>query len=817
MSVGADDKARLKDVTRTANSSKDEGAPRTLFGGVLGAKRDPFDLSDILREISNVNCKGNRLMKFAKESSSIGPFAHTANSHDKWHDLREHLESVASLARQFAEPFEAGQWGYLAGLWHDLGKFSCEFQEYLLRQGSEDCQLRELKGKVDHTSAGAKQAVEKVEILGFLLAYAIAGHHAGLLDAVSDGACLDKRLSKELPEWRHGLDSLPSVELPELPRFLRISLGKDRKAAAFRLSFFVRMIFSCLLDADFLDTEAFMNPEIASSRPRWPQDILRCMRECLESFVEERFGDSQSPIEKVRAEVREACLKAALQQPGLFSLTVPTGGGKTLASLAFALSHAIKHGLKRIIYVVPFTSIIEQNAGVFREVMSPLSRVGIPDPVIEHHSTLDPGKETVASRLAAENWDAPLVVTTTVQFYESLFSNRPSRCRKLHNTVHSVIILDEVQKLPVDYLHPCIEALRELANNYSSTVLLCTATQPALHWRHDFSIGFQGVREILPDPPKIYVALKRVKVEDLGYLADKDLAERLAQHPQVLCIVNTRKHARGLFEKCQGLEGARHLSAAMCPSHRSETLRLVREALDRGKPCRVVATQVVEAGVDLDFPVVYRSVAGLDSIAQAAGRCNRNGKSPLGITYVFRSEHKDKEAFLVETSNAAEQILGGGAHRPLYEDPLSLDAVEHYFRLYFWSQKDRWDKHQLMDKVSLQNSEHMPFLFDFETISRRFRIIEDAGEPILIPWGEEGRRLCGELEFLSNNPPVSLMRALQRYTVHVPRRVWRNALGGVLRVVGGSWAVLSCLDPYYTEEVGLSLDVEEFHAEDLMV
>ncbi|MEO0250389.1 MAG: helicase-related protein, partial [candidate division WOR-3 bacterium] len=422
-----------------------------------------------------------------------------------------------------------------------------------------------------------------------------------------------------------------------------------------------------------------------------------------------------------------------------------------------------------------------------------------------------------ANRLASENWDAPLVVTTTVQFYESLFSNRPSRCRKLHNLVRSIIVLDEVQKLPVEYLSPCLTALGELASDYGATVVLCTATQPAVHSRENFAIGLEGVREIIPDPRSLYLALKRAKVEDLGDISDLELTEKLGNHPQVLCIVNTRRHARELFLKCRDMKGTYHLSAAMCPAHRSEVLERIVRALAQGDPCRVVSTQVVEAGVDLDFPVVYRSLAGLDSIAQAAGRCNRNGRARSGITYVFRSEHSESEAFLRDTTNATSQILGGDDAGPLYADILSLEAVEHYFRLYYWTQEHRWDKHGILERLKLQNSKEMPFLFDFDSIARSFRLIGHEGETVLIPWGEQGKRLLERLRFMENVVPVSFVRAIQRYSVQVPKRELVTVLGRAVSLAAGSFAVLTCLDPFYSRDVGLCLDVVEFQPETLLV
>ncbi len=758
-------------------------------------------------------------MTHAGQATPDSAFAHSGRGDGRRHLLREHLQAVAELSRRFAADFGAGDWGYAAGLWHDLGKYSQEFQAYLREAGSEDYHRAELSSKVDHTSAGAKHAACSLDVLGHLLAYAIAGHHAGLLDAVSEGACMEKRLRKEVFAWEHGLDELPGLEPLSLPDFLNKALSRDRKEAAFSFSFFVRMIFSCLVDADYLDTENFYLGCAPSLRSSWPDDILGQMNHCLDQFVQREYGTEshESLVRRMRSDVRQACLAAAQNLPGLFSLTVPTGGGKTLASLAFGLRHALRHGMRRIVYVVPFTSIIDQNVKVFRDVFAPLEARGIPDPVVEHHSTLDPERETDTNRLAAENWDAPLVVSTTVQFYESLFANRPGRCRKLHNLARAVVILDEAHKVPVDYLRPCLTALRELANHYGSTVVLCTATQPAVHLREDFPIGLDGIREIYPEPRRLYLALKRVRVADLGRLSDADLRERLASQRQVLCVVNTRRHARDLYLGCRDLEGVYHLSAGMCPAHRSETLDCIKAAVKDRVPCRVISTQVVEAGVDLDFPVVYRSLAGIDSIAQAAGRCNRNGELSAGLTYVFRSEHGESEAFLRDTTNAAAQLLGGCDMLPLYDDILSLEAVEHYFRLYYWTQKDRWDRHGILQKVRVEQNRKLPFLFDFESISRHFRVIGDQGGTVLIPWGEQGRSLCERLRYVEGLIPVSLARALQRYAVQVPRRSWIQCLSGAAELIGETYAVLPCVDPYYHAQCGLWLEVETYDPEVLTV
>ncbi|MBN1424474.1 CRISPR-associated helicase Cas3' [Candidatus Fermentibacteria bacterium] len=746
-------------------------------------------------------------------------YAHTLpnRSPEEWQPLRDHLVNVADLAGSFASAFGAKEWGHPAGMWHDLGKFSETFQLYLAAHG--DYHREEVASsdadpatplKTDHTSAGAQHAVSRAAIPGHLLAYAIAGHHAGLLDGISEGACLDKRLRKQVDPWEHGLGEMPPLASPEeFPAVLREAL--DRRAespeeAAFTFAFFTRMLFSCLVDADFLDTERFMDPAKHESRLRWPDDVLERMARTLDCYAE-GLQQAPTPVDEERRRVREACLEAADMEPGLFSLTVPTGGGKTLSSLAFALRHAQIHNLSRVIYVIPFTSIIEQNADVFRRALA--SMADIPDPVVEHHSALDAGSETLTSRLAAENWDAPLIVTTSVQFYESLFANRPGRCRKLHNLARSVIVLDEVQKLPVSYLHPCLLALRELSAHYMSSVVLCTATQPAVVRREGFPIGLKDVREIVPDPPGLYAALKRVVVRDLGSLSDEELTEKILREPQVLTILNTRRHARVLFERIGEQEGCVHLSAAMCPAHRSEVLDDVRKRLDRGEPCRVVATQLIEAGVDVDFRVVFRSLAGLDALAQAAGRCNRNGRFGSGVTFVFRSEHRDSECFLRETAQVADQLLGAGSSPPLFDDLLSLEAVERYFQLYYWSQQTRWDEKGIVTDTRLANRKDLPFLFSFADIARKFRLIEDSGQPVIIPWGKEGRELCDRLRFATELPDTRLLRMLQRYTVQVSQRVWGQRLGRSIELVHDQYPLLVSPDIHYDERLGLVLDRDD--------
>lgn len=722
---------------------------------------------------------------------------------EKWQSLVEHLENVAKMAKEFAGDFGAGEWGYLAGLWHDLGKYSLQFQGYLRHSADIGDGSQDMPGRIDHSSAGAHYAIASSAVLGHLIAYAIAGHHSGLLNGRDVKACQEERLGKRLFAWDHGVQFLPAFKgLEPTPRLKKAFGSRD----GFSLAFFVRMLFSCLVDADFLDTEGFVNPKQAALRGTWPDDILWQMSEALDEFMK-NFGRENTFVNRQRALVREDCLRAASQERGLFSLTVPTGGGKTLASLAFALRHASFHGLRRIVYVIPLTSIVEQTVGVFREALRFVSdRIGR-DILIEHHSSLDPDTESTINRLAAENWDGPLIVTTSVQFYESLFANKASRCRKLHRLARSVIILDEAQTLPVDYLRPCLSALRELADNYGTSVVLCTATQPAFDYRAGFEIGLDKPSEIMRDPVGLYNCLRRVEILDLGRQSDSDIMTRIVAERQALCIVNTKQNARDLFRSLGPDKGHFHLSGNMCPAHRTEKLKQIRDCLDQGRICRVVSTQVIEAGVDVDFPVVFRSLAGLDSIAQAAGRCNRNGRLENGgRTYIFRSEHAEREKFFADTIQSSAQVLA------LYGDPLRLDAMRHYFELYYWDQKNRWDLKCIMDAFQLYRNEPLfPFNFMFARVSDEFQLIDDAAYvPVIIPWGEEGRALCRRLH-ATPLCTMEMRRKLQRFVVQIPRWTWARHANADIEIVHGMNLLVSP-ETHYSADTGLDLEVEELGA-----
>ena len=547
---------------------------------------------------------------------------------------------------------------------HDVGKYTQAFQARLAGSAK----------RVDHSTAGAKIAIDRYgPKLGRLLAFCIAGHHAGLANGVNaDRATaltdrLNGTVSKLDPVWEHEI-TLPTLTMPPIK-------VRDKNTAGFSAAFFTRMLFSALVDADYLDTEAYFSSLTGSLPARGQHPKLGDLLARLESHLARLASEADiTEVNKLRREVLNHVRSKASSPQGLFTLTVPTGGGKTLTSLAFALEHAVRHGFTRVIYVIPFTSIVEQTASVFRGAL----RNDDDDPgsfLVEHHSAFD--EDLIGNReakdklrLSMENWDAPIIVTTAVQFFESLFANRPSRCRKLHNIANSVVILDEAQTLPLKLLRPCVTALDELARNWQSSIVLCTATQPSLSASDGFPGGFDRLQELAPDPKRLYRTLKRTRICQRGKMDDARLAEQLRQSPQALCIVNTRRHARELYEKIGNSDGACHLTTAMCARHRSEVLEDVRLRLKGGEPVRLVATSLVEAGVDIDFPVVWRAEAGLESIVQAAGRCNREGRASVADVFVFEpaeAEGRKPPPEIAQFAAAARGVMW--RHR----DPLSLE------------------------------------------------------------------------------------------------------------------------------------------------
>jgi CRISPR-associated endonuclease/helicase Cas3 len=692
--------------------------------------------------------------------------------------VAEGVEGCFHGAAVFASAFQAGDWGRVAGLWHDLGKFSDSFQEYLCEAGGGDAHVEEADAgagpratrRVDHSTFGARHAIEK-GWRGWPLGYVIAGHHAGLPDWTE----IQGRCQKPGIEAPHAPEELMRLALPDLPPLCLT--GELPSETAFRLAFFTRMVFSCLVDADFLATEWFMSKERHAARTATSHPSLPELRHAVDAHLTRLAAHGPATTVNVqRAAVLEACRARATEEPGFFSLTVPTGGGKTLSSLAFALNHAIAHGLGRVIYAIPFTTIIEQNAEVFREALGALGASAM----IEHHVNFEPAREDRWSRLAAENWDAPVILTTNVQIFESLFSNKPSRCRKLHRVARSVIILDEAQTIPVTLLKPTLAALNELVRNYRCSVVLCTATQPALAKRSDFAIGIDQTREIVPDVPTLYAAMQRVVVEPIRTLDDESLASELSELRRVLCIVNTKRQAAEVWRAVSNRTGdgsCIHLSTSMCPEHRSQALRQIHSRLDAGRPCRVVSTSLIEAGVDVDFPVVYRAFAGFDAIAQAAGRCNRHGALPApGRVVVFHTQDKPP-TYQREAIQSATTVA---RHFP---DPIAPPAIAAYFMEHYWRHSDRWDAHKVLDCFKTDHRPDSPFIFDFRTASERYRLIEDDQRPVIVPWASDGRggalqrrtdpaemtgpELVELLSGLTRPATPDLRRSAQRYVVGV--------------------------------------------------
>jgi CRISPR-associated helicase Cas3/CRISPR-associated endonuclease Cas3-HD len=684
---------------------------------------------------------------------SGGYLAHSANEANEVDFLRSHLEGVATLAAEYASQFDASEEARIAGLLHDLGKYGDLFQERL--KGHE-------RG-IDHWSAGAWAALLRYEANGIASALAIQGHHLGLQEASKDHL---SQLNPEILQANHPLGlRLSEKDISVLLQRLAddgLTLPSDRQVEwsiyshsdDFHTSRMldIRMLYSALVDADFIETEAHFKARPESGRryresglPLNPGEGL----EALKSYVELLANQSEAsqPVSRMRSDLFQACLNASLCPPGLFTLTAPTGTGKTLGLLAFALKHAAKNNLRRIVTVIPYLTIIEQTAEVYRKVFDPLHDSSADRYVLEHHSMAEVGaarryddsdeseEETKGgSRLLAENWDAPIIVTTSVQFLESLFSNRPSACRKLHRLSNSVILLDEVQTLPVSLAVPTLATLSHLVERYGASVVFSTATQPAFSHldaevRKYCKVGWQP-KEIVPPSLELFHRAKRTRVEwprDLAAgVSWEQLARRLAGPDcrQSLCIVNLKRHAVKLFRELESLEsaGLYHLSTNMCPAHRTEVLKRVREAIVGGQPCRLISTQCVEAGVDLDFPVVFRAWGPLDAIAQAAGRCNRSGLSKEGIVGVFIPEQADYP------DGAYRQAAG--VTRMLYKKSGSIDIdsadtfAEYYRDLYDLCEPGNINA-ELASSIRLQ---------DFAGAAEHYCVIDRQSVNVLVPY-----------------------------------------------------------------------------------
>jgi len=723
--------------------------------------------------------------------------------------LKEHLNEVIRFVEQFAETFAPANWGKAIGTLHDLGKICDGFQKKINPQ----CEDKHISG-ANHSGAGAAYAEEHYgKQFGRVLAYLVAGHHTGLPDYDSDktaGKALSVRMQdakKELDEIRSRIGDFVK-DLPQLqdfPMFVK----------ADNLHLWMRMLFSCLIDADRLDAERAGDPEKSALRLKNRPSLLK-LKERFDVELQKKIDSAEkNELNTLRNDILSQCREAGRCETALRTLTVPTGGGKTLSSMAFALEHAVKFGKKRIIYVIPYTSIIEQTADEFRKYFGA-------ENVLEHHSNIDLAQmkkkldEEIITQmeLASENWDAPIIVTTNVQFFESLYSAHPGRCRKIHNVADSIVILDEAQLITPEYLTPCVEVLNELSANFGTTVVLCTATQPAFDELNKKQVGvkLRESHEIISAPNQYYELLKRVKYhfpKDINKTSTwEEIAEEMLRHEKVLCVVNTRTDCRKLYEilsKGQP-DGTIHLSALMCGEHRSEVIKEIKRRLEQEQTVRVISTQLIEAGVDIDFPVVYRALAGLDSIVQAAGRCNREGKlnPALGQVHVFVPEKPAPKGLLRKGEDTTRELMNDAldVHRP--------ETFAKYFELFYSSLNDTGK--QFLEMLQQPGKEGSIY---FRTVGETFRLIDDDyARPVIVRYGESPA-LIKRLE--KEGIHKELMRCLQRYTVNIPQQNVSELLhcGMIHQLVihGKATDILvQTLDSCYSSEFGVDLQKKEMSA-----
>lgn len=702
--------------------------------------------------------------------------AHGAtDEHPEGQSIEAHLKGTGELAETFAAEFGAAANGKLCGLAHDIGKYSDEFQ-LRLRGGK----------KVDHATAGA---IECFKIKAAFEAVCVIGHHSGLpnvghkdADTTESQTFFGRKLRAEqggIPDYRKNWNG--HIALPQ--DYFRPS------GRGFATAFYIRMLYSCLVDADYIDTETFMNGDAG----RGNYEPLSALCDKLTAYIS-KWNNPTREIDILRQKILNSCIEKASAPRGIFSLTVPTGGGKTVASMAFALNHAAANSMKRIIYAIPYTSIIEQNAKVFRDILGQ-------ENVVEHHSQVsyelseNADELEYRSALATENWDAPVIVTTAVQFFESLYANRSSKCRKLHNIANSVIIFDEAQMIPSNNLRPCVAAIAELVRAYNATAVLCTATQPAIDEMLLEYSKKESVVELCPDVDGMFEKFRRTSFEKEGRLTTDELVSRLESQQQVLCIVNTRKFAQEVYEALPS-EGRFHLSTLMCPVHRKQKLDEIRERLKSGKTCRVVSTSLIEAGVDVDFPRVFREMAGLDSILQAAGRCNREGKrsAESSIVTVFESENKVNKLIAVNRDAAEETVRD-------WTQPNTTSTIERYFKAYR-------DFLRNDDKSGVMTASEKGISgcgLPFEWIAKEFKLIDQNTFAVYIPIGE-GKELVSRLR--EGERSRGLYRRAGMYSVSVYQNQFDSLINaGAAEPFGEDAAFLTDCS-LYSDEKGLSTDVD---------
>ena len=691
--------------------------------------------------------------------------------------LKDHLCGTAELAGHFAGRFGKSDWGYACGMLHDIGKYSLAFQDKIKNNSNR---------QVDHSTAGAKACFEKGGMYRFM-SYCIAGHHSGLPDYGSssdpgNAPTLQGRKKKHIEDCGAYKSEIHIPEIKTLPFDPQNSPDPD-----FSLSVFIRMLYSCLVDADFLDTEYFMKEgRTQRETGEEPSVLLEKLKKHVAGWL---LNEDTETVNGRRTEILRHCFEWGHKERGIFQLTVPTGGGKTIASLAFALQHAVENQMDRVIYVIPYTSIIEQNAAVFRKILGEQN-------VLENHYNVDyeSTEELMPMQLASENWDKPVVVTTNVQFFESLFANKSSKCRKLHNIANSVIIFDEAQMLPTDYLKPCIAVMEELAANFGSSIVLCTATQPALS---PFFQRKMPVTELCPRVEEQFRFFERVTFQNVGTISEDELIEKLQKEEQALCIVNTKKRAQRLYQKMKG-EGVFHLSTAMYPKHRRRVLDKIRRLVKDGKRCILISTSLVEAGVDLDFCTVYRQLAGVDSMIQAAGRCNREGKRAAqdSFAYLFQFEEKEYVPGQQLQIDVSKMLLSEG------EDISSLHGIEKYFEALYHFRGESLDKKKIFEEFKDKR-------YNFAKAAKEFKLIEENTLTVFISREEEAEELLWQIKHQGYTK--SGMRKAGQYCIQLYENDIEKLRGaGMLRQVpGGIENFYELVDSgQYSEEMGLDLGVE---------
>ena len=705
----------------------------------------------------------------AMPTTPVMHYAHSTNSPDRgdWQLLEDHLHQTAQLASKTAEPLGLAMAAHLAGELHDIGKYDPAFQRRLSGNPT----------RVDHSTAGASFLCQRTpasaKIAAEILAYAILGHHAGLPDATGSDGAMHRRLSA----FNDRMTSTPVVyntisaakelldKIDVLPAAKELH-SKMRKGNTFDLSVAGRMVFSCLVDADYKDTESFYDGIEGNRTDRNWRSLTKLLPELVAAFDAHMAKfPFEVEINSLRAKIL-AHIRARAEQPrGLFTLTVPTGGGKTFASLGFALDHAAKHEHRRIIYAIPYTSIIDQTVAAFESLFHAVGN----DVVLEHHSAIDSDKRgqegREKARLAMEDWAAPIIVTTNVQFFESLFAARPSRCRKLHNIAGSIIILDEAQCLPRQLLLPALRMIDTLAWHYNCSIVFCSATQPAFDSKELKEGGLCLTnRELAPDPDKLARSMRRARITRGGSMDDAELISALRGTPQGMVIVNSRSHALELYKSAQngGLDGLIHLTTRQYAAHRRRIIEDIRRRLTESESCRLIATSLIEAGVDLDFPKGWRAEAGLDSLVQSAGRVNREGLRPIeeSTLTVFDAPEYPAKGEIGKLAQAMRSVADN------HEDLLSPEAVREWFNEVYWRKGAEQLGQPIVDsfKAGTKGTD-----FPYREVAEKFKLIEVRMVPVIVAIEDAARSEVDRLT-VPDIKSGTIARALQPYSVQIPSK-----------------------------------------------